>query len=52
LFGDDKAAQEWLNTPEDYLKNQRPITPLTLAASDAGARLIEAHLLRTAHGVF
>lgn len=52
LFDDPNAAREWLNTPENYLGNGEPVTPMALAATDAGARLIESHLLRTAHGMF
>lgn len=52
LFGDEEAALEWLNTPADYLPGRPPITPMALAATDAGARLIESHIRRTAHGVF
>lgn len=52
LFGNAKAALEWLKTPASYLSGQPPITPMELAASDAGARLIESHIRRTAHGIF
>ena len=52
LFDDPNAARKWLNTPEDYLENGEPVTPMALAATDAGARLIESHLLRTTHGMF
>lgn len=52
VFDDPNAAREWLNTPENYLGNGEPVTPMALAATDAGARLIESHLLRTAHGMF
>jgi hypothetical protein len=39
-------------TPEDYLRDEKPIAPLQLSATDSGARLVEAHLRRTAHGLF
>lgn len=51
LFGDEDAALAWLKLPADYLQDQIPVAPLTLAASDAGARLIEAQLRRTAYGM-
>lgn len=51
LFGDEEAALAWLKLPADYLQDQTSVTPLTLAASDAGARLIEAQLRRTAYGM-
>ena len=50
LFGDEKAALEWLGTPADYLHNDFPLTPLQLAESDPGARLVESHIRRTAYG--
>lgn len=52
LFGNAEAALQWLKTPATYLQGQPPITPMELAASDAGARLIESHIRRTAHGIF
>lgn len=50
LFGDEGAAVEWFNTPAEYLRNQAAITPMALAATDAGARLMESHIRRTAYG--
>jgi putative toxin-antitoxin system antitoxin component (TIGR02293 family) len=52
LFGDEAAALRWLTTAEEYLRDQKPVTPLQLSATDSGARLIESHLRRTAHGMF
>jgi len=52
LFGSEDAALAWLNTPAEYLPEQPPVTPMALAASDAGARLVESHIRRTAHGFF
>lgn len=51
LFDDEEATLAWLKLPADYLQDQNPVTPLILAASDAGARLIEAQLRRTAYGM-
>lgn len=50
LFGDESAALEWFNTPADYLRDQAPVTPMALASTDAGARLVESHINRTAFG--
>lgn len=52
LFGDEAQALQWLRTPEAYIPDQAPITPLELAVKDSGARLLEAHIRRTAHGIF
>jgi putative toxin-antitoxin system antitoxin component (TIGR02293 family) len=52
LFGNEEQALQWLSTPETYIAGQPAITPLQLAAKDSGARLIESHIRRTAHGVF
>lgn len=52
LFGKEDAALKWLNTPADYVPGQMPITPMALAASDCGARLIASHINRTAWGVY
>lgn len=50
LFGDEPAAMAWLKTPADFLHDEAPITPLKLAESDSGARLVESYLRRTAYG--
>jgi putative toxin-antitoxin system antitoxin component (TIGR02293 family) len=52
LFGDDDAALRWLTTAEEYLGDQKLVTPLQLSATDSGARLVESHIRRTAYGVF
>jgi putative toxin-antitoxin system antitoxin component (TIGR02293 family) len=52
LFGDEDMALTWFTTPADYLEGAEPVTPMTLAATDNGARLIESRILRTAHGMF
>lgn len=52
LFGDPMQALDWLNTAQAYVPGQPPVNPLQLAAGDSGARLVEAQLRRTAHGIF
>lgn len=52
LFGDEEAALQWLNTPQDFIPGEPSISPLRLAAKDSGARLVESHMRRTAHGIF
>lgn len=52
LFGDSSAAKAWLATRADYLSDGTPISPLELATTDSGARLVETLMLRTAHGIF
>lgn len=52
LFGDEDAALDWFKTPARYLSGGPDITPMALSATDAGARLIESHIRRTAHGIF
>lgn len=52
LFGGTRAATAWLSARSDYLPDSAPVSPLELAATDAGARVVESMLLQTAHGVF
>jgi putative toxin-antitoxin system antitoxin component (TIGR02293 family) len=52
LFGDEAAAQAWLTAPAAYVPGAAAVTPYKLSVTDAGARLVEEMLLRTAHGVF
>lgn len=52
LFGDEAAALNWLNTPQTFIPGDAPISPMALSSKDSGARLVEALLRRTAHGMF
>ncbi|HEU0276231.1 MAG TPA: antitoxin Xre/MbcA/ParS toxin-binding domain-containing protein [Rhodanobacteraceae bacterium] len=52
LFGSEEAARVWMNTPGEFAPGQPPVTPAELAASEAGARLLEERIRRTTHGVF
>jgi putative toxin-antitoxin system antitoxin component (TIGR02293 family) len=46
-FGDADFATKWLNLPNPVLKGR---VPIELAATDAGAREVEAALMHFAHG--
>lgn len=52
LFGDEAAAQTWLNAPGAYVPGAAAVSPYKLSVTDSGARLVEELLLRTAHGMF
>lgn len=51
LFGSDEKAIAWLHKPARYLRDTAPIAPIELATRDAGVRLLEEKILRTAHGM-
>jgi putative toxin-antitoxin system antitoxin component (TIGR02293 family) len=51
LFGDPALAQEWMRRPAPLLPGEQPISPQALAVFDSGARLLEALMDRTAHGM-
>jgi putative toxin-antitoxin system antitoxin component (TIGR02293 family) len=48
-FGEEDFARKWLNLPNPALGGAIPIE---LAETDAGAREVEAVLVRFAHGVY
>ncbi|MEA2876993.1 MAG: hypothetical protein QOF14_2189 [Hyphomicrobiales bacterium] len=48
-FGEEDFARKWLNLPVPSLNDAIPIE---LAETDAGAREVEAVLIRFAHGVY
>ncbi|MBA2237786.1 MAG: DUF2384 domain-containing protein [Lysobacter sp.] len=52
LFGTEQKALEWMHRPAKYLPDRAPLTPMALATLDAGVRLLEERLLRTAHGMY
>lgn len=47
-FADEGVAAEWLSQPHPALGGERPIE---MARTDAGAREVEAVLIRLEHGV-
>lgn len=49
VLEDDEAAVHWLRSPQDPLDGA---IPLDLAATDVGARAVEALLGRMEHGVY
>lgn len=51
LFGTAAKALAWMNRPARFVPDKPPITPMALATRDAGVRLLEEKLLRTAHGM-
>ena len=52
LFDDDEATKTWMRTASTYIPGRPAVTPLELATSDSGARLLEESIQRTAHGIF
>ncbi|HEY4145747.1 hypothetical protein [Pinirhizobacter sp.] len=52
LFGDRQMAIDWFKRPAEYVRGSAPITPMALAATDAGARIVESHIRRTANGIY
>lgn len=51
FFGDTTLAREWLKRPAQFITGEQPMAPQALAKFDSGARLLEALIDRTAHGV-
>lgn len=52
LFSGEEAALSWLNTPGDFLHDGTEVTPMKLAETDSGARMVESMIHRTSHGIF
>jgi putative toxin-antitoxin system antitoxin component (TIGR02293 family) len=52
IFGERSTALEWLNTKSQFVPGSAPLSPLELAVTDSGARIVEGMILRTAHGIF
>ena len=51
FFGDATLATEWMHRPAQLIPGKPPIAPQALATFDSGARLLEALMERTAHGM-
>jgi len=51
FFGNSTLAREWMGRPAQFLPGEPPIAPRAVAIFDSGARLLEALMDRTAHGM-
>lgn len=51
LFQDEAATLEWFHKPVTLVPGQEAIAPMELAATETGARLVEAKIRRTAFGL-
>lgn len=51
LLGDADATLDWFSTPAEFVPGSPAITPMALAASENGARLLESCINRTTHGM-
>ncbi|MBN9886841.1 antitoxin Xre/MbcA/ParS toxin-binding domain-containing protein [Salipiger abyssi] len=49
VFEDEELAEEWLRSPNPALNDE---VPMTMAATDVGAREVEGVLTRLEHGIF
>lgn len=52
VFGEEARAEAWLERSLEYLPGQASQSPLELAVTDPGARMVEGMLLKTQHGLF
>jgi putative toxin-antitoxin system antitoxin component (TIGR02293 family) len=52
LFEDPVSANRWLAAPANFLAESEQVSPLQLAVTDSGARVVESLMLQTAHGIF
>jgi putative toxin-antitoxin system antitoxin component (TIGR02293 family) len=51
LYEDDDRAKQWLATAAAFVPGREPISPLELAATESGARIVEEVIQRVAHGM-
>lgn len=51
LYDDEARAKRWLEKPGAFVPGEPPITPLALAATEAGARIVESVIQRVAYGM-
>ena len=51
LFGDEAKARAWLSTPRALVSGEPPMSPLALAITESGARIVESILLRVEYGM-
>ncbi len=51
LFGSEARAKTWLSTPGRFVTGTDPLSPLELATTESGARIVESIILRVEHGM-
>lgn len=51
LFGDEKAALNWMHHPARLVSGAAPVKPVELAVLRSGVRLLEERIHQTQHGV-
>jgi len=51
LYDDEVLAKRWLSKPGAFVPGAAPISPLALAATEAGARIVESVIQRVAYGM-
>ena len=51
LFGDEARAKAWLSKSEQFVPGDARVSPLELATTESGARIVEAIILRVEHGM-
>lgn len=51
LYDDETRAKRWLEKPGAFVPGEPPISPLALAATEAGARIVESVIQRVAYGM-
>jgi putative toxin-antitoxin system antitoxin component (TIGR02293 family) len=51
LYDDEVRAKQWLGKPGAFVPGEAPISPLALAATEAGARIVESVIQRVAYGM-
>lgn len=51
LFGSEARAKAWLSKPGRFVAGADPVSPLELATTESGARIVEAIILRVEHGM-
>jgi len=52
LFGDEKAALDWMHRPARLIPGADPVKPIELAVRDSGVRLLEDRIRQTQYGIF
>lgn len=51
LYNDEERAKRWLGKPGAFVPGEPAISPLALAATEAGARIVESVIQRVAYGM-
>ena len=52
VYQDEATTLQWFTTPSDFVPGEPKISPMELAVTDVGARILESRIRKTVNGIY